>query len=153
LVCWSPSAFFSLQRTKLKPQKGQDERMARMPRNLLLDALFALFREHAVADQSVAGEDAAAGGVPEGGAVRNCESTSQWRVQRYLGAHAELQGRWGTLIDIRHDRLQGLTLFLLEQIKPEGMLQLYASQPSNPDVSMDDYDEEEDEDDMEEVME
>jgi hypothetical protein len=34
------------------------------------------------------------------------------------------------------------------------MSQLYASQPSNPDVSMDDYDEEEeDEDDMEEVME
>jgi len=32
---------------------------------------------------------------------------------------------------------------------------LYASQPSNADVSMDDYDEEEDEDedDMEEVME
>jgi hypothetical protein len=35
------------------------------------------------------------------------------------------------------------------------MSQLYASQPSNVDVSMDDYDEEEDEDedDMEEVME
>jgi hypothetical protein len=33
------------------------------------------------------------------------------------------------------------------------MSQLYASQPSNADVSMDDYDEEEDDDDMEEVME
>ena len=34
------------------------------------------------------------------------------------------------------------------------MSQLYASQPSNADVSMDDYDEEEDEDDdMEEVIE
>jgi transcription initiation factor TFIIF subunit beta len=33
------------QRTKVKPQKGQYERMARMPRNQLLDALFALFRE------------------------------------------------------------------------------------------------------------
>lgn len=39
-------------------------------------------------------------------------------------------------------------------MKTEGMSQLYASQPSNADVSMDDYDEEdEDEDDMEEVME
>lgn len=46
------------------------------------------------------------------------------------------------------------SFFPLTQIKPEGMSQLYASQPSNPDVSMDDYDEEEeDEDDMEEVME
>ena len=33
------------QRTKVKPQKGKYERMARMPRNQLLDALFALFRE------------------------------------------------------------------------------------------------------------
>ena len=40
------------------------------------------------------------------------------------------------------------------QIKAEGMSQLYASQPSNADASMDDYDDEDDEDeDMEEVME
>ena len=38
-------AFFFSQRTKVKPPKGQYERMARMPRNQLLDALFALFRE------------------------------------------------------------------------------------------------------------
>ena len=38
---------FFLQRTKVKPPKGQYERMARMPRNQLLDALFALFRERA----------------------------------------------------------------------------------------------------------
>jgi hypothetical protein len=59
------------------------------------------------------------------------------------------------LIVIRQDGLQDLTLFLLAQIKPEGMSQLYASQPTNnADASMDDYDEEEeDEEDMEEVME
>jgi hypothetical protein len=39
------------------------------------------------------------------------------------------------------------------QIKAEGMSQLYASQTSNVDASMDDDDEEDDEDDMEEVME
>jgi hypothetical protein len=45
-------------------------------------------------------------------------------------------------------------LTVCTQIKAEGMSQLYASQPSNADASMDDYDEEEDdEDDMEEVME
>jgi transcription initiation factor TFIIF subunit beta len=38
---------FFLQRTKVKPPKGQYERMARMPRNQLLDALFTLFRERA----------------------------------------------------------------------------------------------------------
>jgi transcription initiation factor TFIIF subunit beta len=36
---------FFLQRGKNKPAKGQNERMTRMPRNQLLDALFALFRE------------------------------------------------------------------------------------------------------------
>ena len=33
------------QKPKAKPQKGQFERMARMPRNQLLDLLFSLFRE------------------------------------------------------------------------------------------------------------
>src|SRR6267154_2464640 len=37
--------FFFLQRAKNKPAKGQNERMTRMPRNQLLDVLFALFRE------------------------------------------------------------------------------------------------------------
>ena len=36
---------FVLQRANNKPAKGQNERMTRMPRNQLLDALFALFRE------------------------------------------------------------------------------------------------------------
>ena len=50
-VCLSPShsrpplPFFFLQRAKNKPAKGQHERMTRMPRNQLLDSLFALFRE------------------------------------------------------------------------------------------------------------
>jgi transcription initiation factor TFIIF subunit beta len=35
----------SLQCAKNKPAKGQNERMTRMPRNQLLDVLFALFRE------------------------------------------------------------------------------------------------------------
>jgi hypothetical protein len=42
----------------------------------------------------------------------------------------------------------------VQQIKAEGMSQLYASQTSNVDASMeDDEEEEEDEDDMEKVME
>lgn len=39
--------FFFPQKQKQKPIKGTFERMARMPRNQLLDALFALFRERA----------------------------------------------------------------------------------------------------------
>ncbi|KAH9481083.1 Transcription initiation factor IIF subunit beta [Psilocybe cubensis] len=41
----SGNAFGDLIRTKPKPAKGAFERMARMPRNQLLDALFSLFRE------------------------------------------------------------------------------------------------------------
>ena len=50
----------------------------------------ALPRARAVADQTAAGEDAAAGGVSQGGAVRDCNFASQRRVQRHVGAHAEL---------------------------------------------------------------
>jgi len=39
------SAFSNLVTTNKRPAKGAFERMARMPRNQLLDALFALFRE------------------------------------------------------------------------------------------------------------
>ncbi|KAF9062868.1 transcription initiation factor IIF, beta subunit-domain-containing protein [Rhodocollybia butyracea] len=39
------SAFRDLVAVNKKPAKGQFERMARMPRNQLLDALFALFRD------------------------------------------------------------------------------------------------------------
>ncbi|KAJ7592678.1 transcription initiation factor IIF, beta subunit-domain-containing protein [Mycena floridula] len=39
------AAFGDLVKTKPKPAKGQFERMARMPRNQLLDLIFQLFRE------------------------------------------------------------------------------------------------------------
>ncbi|KIK55455.1 hypothetical protein GYMLUDRAFT_76532 [Collybiopsis luxurians FD-317 M1] len=41
----SSTAFKNLVTTNKKPAKGSFERMARMPRNQLLDALFGLFRE------------------------------------------------------------------------------------------------------------
>ena len=41
---WSRGSLLS-QKPKTKPPKGQFERMARMPRNQLLDMLFSLFRE------------------------------------------------------------------------------------------------------------
>ena len=53
-------------------------------------AVHTLPRARAVADQAPAREDAAAGGVPQGGAVRDRDPASQWRVQRHMGAHAEL---------------------------------------------------------------
>jgi hypothetical protein len=72
----------------------------------------------------------------------------------YLGARAKLQRGWGGF-DCRRDGLQRADFpSIYAQMKAEGMSQLYASQPSNADASMDDYDDEEDdEDDMEEVME
>jgi hypothetical protein len=59
-------------------------------------AVFALSRARAVADQGPAREDATAGGLPQGGAVRDRYTASQRRVQRHVGAHAEFQGRWRT---------------------------------------------------------
>ena len=59
-------------------------------------ALCPLSRARTVADQAAPREDAAAGGVSQGGAVGNRHAASQRRVQRHVGAHAELQGRWRT---------------------------------------------------------
>jgi len=131
----SASGFADLTRTKVKPQKGQYERMARMPRNQLLDALFTLFRER------------------EQWAIKLLrEKTQQPEVYlkevlseiATLHRSGEFNGTWELMPSFKGDGIKG-----------EGMSQLYASQPSNADVSMEDYDEDEedDDDDMEEVME
>ena len=57
-------------------------------------AVCTLPRTRAVADQTPAREDPTAGSVPQGGAIRDRDTASQWRVQRHVGAHAEFQGRW-----------------------------------------------------------
>jgi hypothetical protein len=59
-------------------------------------AVCAVPRTRAVADQAPSREDAAAGGLSQGGAVGNRDVASQWGVQWHVGAHAELQGRWRT---------------------------------------------------------
>jgi transcription initiation factor TFIIF subunit beta len=130
----SASGFADLTRTKVKPQKGQYERMARMPRNQLLDALFSLFREREQWPIKVLREKTQ---QPE---VYLKEVLSEIATLHRSG---EFNGTWELMPSFKGDG-----------IKAEGMSQLYASQPSNADVSMDDYDEEEDdEDDMEEVIE
>jgi len=130
----SAAGFADLARTKAKPQKGQYERMARMPRNQLLDALFALFREREHWPIKLLREKTQ---QPE---VYLKEVLSEIASLHRSGEH---NGTWELMPSFKGDG-----------IKAEGMSQLYASQPSNADVSMDDYDEEEeDEDDMEEVME
>jgi transcription initiation factor TFIIF subunit beta len=130
----SASGFADLTRTKVKPQKGQYERMARMPRNQLLDALFALFREREQWPIKLLREKTQ---QPE---VYLKEVLSEIATLHRSG---EFNGNWELMPSFKGDG-----------VKAEGMSQLYASQPSNADVSMDDYDEEEeDDDDMEEVME
>ncbi|KAH9029330.1 transcription initiation factor IIF, beta subunit-domain-containing protein [Lactarius deliciosus] len=126
--------FADLTRTKVKPQKGQYERMARMPRNQLLDSLFSLFREREQWPIKLLREKTQ---QPE---VYLKEVLSEIATLHRSG---EFNGTWELMPSFKGDG-----------IKAEGMSQLYASQPSNADVSMDDYDEEEeDDDDMEEVME
>ncbi|KAI0260417.1 transcription initiation factor IIF, beta subunit-domain-containing protein [Gloeopeniophorella convolvens] len=130
----SASGFAELARAKAKPPKGQYERMARMPRNQLLDALFALFREREQWPIKVLREKTQ---QPE---VYLKEVLTEIATLHRSG---EFNGTWELMPSFKGDG-----------VKSEGMSQLYASQPSNPDASMDDYDEEEeDEDDMEEVME
>jgi len=130
----SAAGFADLTRTKVKPQKGQYERMARMPRNQLLDALFALFREREQWPIKLLREKTQ---QPE---VYLKEVLSEIATLHRSG---EFNGTWELMPSFKGD-----------SVKAEGISQLYASQPSNADVSMDDYDEEEeDEDDMEEVME
>ncbi|KAH9970622.1 transcription initiation factor IIF, beta subunit-domain-containing protein [Lactifluus volemus] len=127
------AGFAELTRAKAKPPKGQYERMARMPRNQLLDALFALFREREQWPIKLLREKTQ---QPE---VYLKEVLSEIATLHRSG---EFNGTWELMPSFKGDG-----------IKAEGMSQLYASQPSNADVSMDDYDEEEDDDDMEEVME
>ncbi|KAH9053789.1 transcription initiation factor IIF, beta subunit-domain-containing protein [Lactarius vividus] len=130
----SAAGFADLTRAKVKPQKGQYERMARMPRNQLLDSLFSLFREREQWPIKLLREKTQ---QPE---VYLKEVLSEIATLHRSG---EFNGTWELMPSFKGDG-----------IKPEGMSQLYASQPSNADVSMDDYDEEEeDDDDMEEVME
>ncbi|KAH9037318.1 transcription initiation factor IIF, beta subunit-domain-containing protein [Lactarius hengduanensis] len=134
----SASGFADLTRTKVKPQKGQYERMARMPRNQLLDSLFSLFREREQWPIKLLREKTQ---QPE---VYLKEVLSEIATLHRSG---EFNGTWELTPSFKGDGVRGC-------IKAEGMSQLYASQPSNADVSMDDYDEEEDDDDdMEEVME
>lgn len=122
-----------------------------MPRNQLLDALFALFREREHWPIKLLREKTQ---QPE---VYLKEVLSEIASLHRSG---EFNGTWELMPSFKGDGVRllsihaGLIHIFLSQIKGEGMSQLYASQPSNADVSMDDYDEEEeDEDDMEEVME
>jgi len=106
-----------------------------MPRNQLLDALFALFREREHWPIKLLRERTQ---QPE---VYLKEVLSEIASLHRSG---ESNGTWELMPSFKGDG-----------IKAEGMSQLYASQPSNADVDMDDYDEEEDDDDddMEEFVE
>ncbi|KAI0298030.1 transcription initiation factor IIF, beta subunit-domain-containing protein [Multifurca ochricompacta] len=134
----SAAGFADLTRAKVKPSKGQYERMARMPRNQLLDALFALFREREQWPIKLLRERTQ---QPE---VYLKEVLSEIASLHRSGEH---NGTWELMPSFKGDGVRYLSFAL-------GMSQLYASQPSHTDVSMDEYDEEdEDDDDMEEVME
>jgi transcription initiation factor TFIIF subunit beta len=130
----SAGGFADLTRTKAKPPKGQYERMARMPRNQLLDALFALFREREQWPIKLLREK-----------TQQPEAYLKEVLSEIATLHrsGEFNGTWELMPSFKGDG-----------IKAEGMSQLYASQPSNADASMDDYDDDDDDDDdMEEVME
>jgi hypothetical protein len=78
------------QTAKNKLAKGQNERMTRMPRNQLLDVLFALFREREQWPIKLLREKTQQPDVLEGGVVRDRHFALQWGVQWHLGAYAKL---------------------------------------------------------------
>jgi len=121
------SAFGDLIKTKPKQAKGTFERMARMPRNQLLDQLFALFRE-----------------TPRWGIRPLREKTQQPEVYlkevlaeiAFLHKSGEHNGFWE----------------LKEVFKDDGMKAENVPGPSDMKMEVDDEeDDEEDDDDMEEV--
>ncbi|KAI0280934.1 transcription initiation factor IIF, beta subunit-domain-containing protein [Russula aff. rugulosa BPL654] len=122
-----------LQRANDKPERGQSERMTRMPHNQLLDVLFALFRKREQWPIKLLREK-----------TQQPEVYLKLVLSEIATLHrsGEFNGTWELRPSFKGDG-----------IKAEGMSQLCVSQTSNVNASMDDYDEEEDdEDEMEEVM-
>lgn len=126
----STGSFADMIKAKQKPVKGTFERMARMPRNQLLDMLFQLFQEQ-----------------PRWSIKPLRERTQQ--PEAYL---KEVLNEIATLH--RSGEYNGLwelsEIFAREGVKAEN-LPGASSETSIADAMMDDYDEDEDDDDMEEV--
>ncbi|KAI6148283.1 transcription initiation factor IIF, beta subunit-domain-containing protein [Pisolithus thermaeus] len=126
----STGSFADMIKAKQKPVKGTFERMARMPRNQLLDMLFQLFQEQ-----------------PRWSIKPLRERTQQ--PEAYL---KEVLNEIATLH--RSGEYNGLwelsEIFAREGVKAEN-LPGASSETSIADAMMDDYDEDDDEDDMEEV--
>ncbi|KAJ8468384.1 hypothetical protein ONZ45_g17264 [Pleurotus djamor] len=124
-------AFSDLIKAKPKQVKGTFERMARMPRNQLLDLIFQLFREN------------------ERWALRPLrERTQQPEVylKEVLGEVAMLHrsGEFNGMWELKDNFKDG-------GVKPEGFMESLAA--GGEDISMENVDDEEDDDDddMEEV--
>ncbi|KAI6098348.1 transcription initiation factor IIF, beta subunit-domain-containing protein, partial [Pisolithus croceorrhizus] len=126
----STGSFADMIKAKQKPVKGTFERMARMPRNQLLDMLFQLFQEQ-----------------PRWSIKPLRERTQQ--PEAYL---KEVLNEIATLH--RSGEYNGLwelsEIFAREGVKAENVPGA-SSETSIADAMMDDYDEDDDEDDMEEV--
>jgi transcription initiation factor TFIIF subunit beta len=144
--------FLEQQRTKPKPTKGTFERMARMPRNQLLDNLFSLFREQ------------------QRWSIKPLrERTQQPEVYlkevlsdiAFLHRSGEHNGLWELKANFKDDlsTVRGSPLVVVgwltplgAQIKPEDVPGPSGSGAGDVKMEdMDDDDEEEEDDDMEEV--
>ncbi|KAI9061195.1 hypothetical protein FKP32DRAFT_1576737 [Trametes sanguinea] len=128
-------AGFNLVKTKPKPQKGQFERMARMPRDQLLDELFRAFQER------------------ERWSIRNLRDRTQQPEAylkevlseiAFLHRSGEFNGTWELMANFKGDGIKAENVPL-----PPGY-----SEVKSEDVKMEgdeDEDEEDDDDDMEEI--
>ncbi|KAI5119975.1 hypothetical protein M0805_004354 [Coniferiporia weirii] len=133
----APMAGFSnLVKTKPKPTKGTFERFARMPRNQLLDMLFALYRER-----------------PHWSAkdLRSRTEQPEAYLKEVLSEIADLHrsGEFNGMYELKSN--------FKDSMKSEGgeysgaAAALIRSAKAEPDVDMDDDDDDSDDDDMEEI--
>ncbi|KIP04282.1 hypothetical protein PHLGIDRAFT_129621 [Phlebiopsis gigantea 11061_1 CR5-6] len=126
------SSFTDLVKPKAKPPKGQFERMARMPRNQLLDLLFGLFREREHWSVKILREKTQ---QPE---AYLKEVLSEIAFMHRSGEH---NGTWELMANFKGDGIKGENV----PISNLGASSLKMEEED------DDDDDEDDEDDMEEV--
>ncbi|KZT00944.1 transcription initiation factor IIF beta subunit [Laetiporus sulphureus 93-53] len=136
----APNAPMSLYKPKPKLQKGQYERMARMPRDQLLDELFRAFQEHEFWAIKALRERTQ---QPE---AYLKEVLSEIAINRRSGEHAQ---SWELLPNFKGEGMKA------ENVPGPSLSQGMSASQSSADVKMEeaeeDEDEDEDEDDMEEV--
>ncbi|THH07324.1 hypothetical protein EW145_g3464 [Phellinidium pouzarii] len=132
----SSAGFANLVKTKPKPAKGTFERFARMPRNQLLDMLFALYRERS----HWSAKD-----------LRSRTEQPEAYLKEVLGEIADLHrsGEFNGLYELKSNFKDSVKSEAGEYLGAAGALM--QATKTEPDVDLGNDDDDSDDDDMEEI--